>query len=127
MSIHFDKKVIGKDLLDQYGIEKRYKIFRNAYKNDCEQAKALFIIRFQLKNMSSKINKIFSLLPMLFLIHFKGFMSKYWLCDDNTNECIGVYCWKSRADAERYANGIAVSFMKKRSIKDSVTYEIRDI
>lgn len=59
---------------------------------------------------------------MLILIHFKGLSSKYWLMDEKTNTCMGVYRWQTIEDAQRYAQSIAMRFMKKRSNPDSVKF-----
>lgn len=122
--IHFNKSKVGTDLFDKYGIEKRFKVFRYAYRDNWEDAKARFVVHFQLENMSAKANKRFSAIPMLFLIRFRGFMAKYWLCDEGTGECMGVYHWKTVEDAERYSKSIAMRFMTKRSVEGSVWFDI---
>jgi hypothetical protein len=127
MKIHFDESKIGNSLEMEYNIPKEFKVFRYAYKDNAESAKALFIVQFQLRNMDGKRNIRFSKIPMRALFHFRGFMSKYWLLDEKTNTCIGVYRWATIADAERYSKSIAMKFMKKRSVKDSVSYRIQEI
>lgn len=87
-------------------------------------AKALFIVKFQLKNMGGNRNITFSKIPMRALFHFKGFRSKYWLLDDKTNTCMG---WATIADAERYSKSIAMKFMKKRSVEGSISFRIHKI
>jgi len=54
-------------------------------------------------------------------------MSKYWLLDEKTNTCMGVYRWATIADAERYSKSIAMKFMKKRSVEGSVSFSIQKI
>lgn len=125
--VNFDEEVVGKDLYEQYGINRDFKIFRYAYKEDADSAKALFKVKFQLSNMSVEKNKKFSAIPMRFLIRFKGFESKYWLCNAKTNECMGVYRWKTIEDAKRYSGSIAMRFMTMRSVKGSVSYEIKEL
>ena len=122
--IHFDKSIIGTDLSKKYGIDPRFKVFRYAYRDDWKEAKARFVVHFQLKNMSATANKRFSAIPMMFLIHFRGFMAKYWLCDKETGECMGVYHWRTLKDAKRYSKSIAMCFMSKRSVKGSVWCKI---
>lgn len=127
MKIYFDESMVGENLKEEYQIPERFKVFRYAYKKNAESAKALFIVKFQLKNMDGDRNIRFSKIPMRALFHFKGFMSKYWLLDEKTNTCMGVYRWATIADAERYSKSIAMKFMKLRSVKGSVSYQIQKI
>jgi len=126
MKIKFDKSVVGYPLKkDIYNISNNYKVFRHVLKSTKEKdPEAMFVIKFQLKNMNAKINKIFSLLPMCVLLCMKGFREKYYLTNYDTNECIGVYRWQSVEDAKRYASSIAVEFMTKRSVEGSIHYKI---
>ena len=122
--MNYDKNVIGKTLTEKYGIDSNFKIFRYAYRNDWKEAEARFIVKFQLKKMNVNANKLFSNIPKIVLFHFKGFKAKYWLCNEKTNECMGVYHWATYDDAKRYSESIAMRFMKKRSVPGSVKFEI---
>lgn len=125
MKYVFNKTVVGKALPKAYHVNKNFKIFRYAeLKKQEKKAEAWFIVRFSLKRMNVKKNRYFSLLPMLILFRFKGFCSKYWLMDETTNTCMGVYRWQTRADAERYAHSIAMKFMSMRSVPGSVQFQI---
>lgn len=127
MKIYFDKSKVGKNLEVEYNIPEEFKVFRYAYKENAESAKALFIVRFQLKHMDGNKNIRFSKIPMRALFHFKGFLSKYWLLDKKTNTCMGVYRWATIEDAENYSKSIAMKFMKRRSVEGSVSYRIQEI
>ena len=123
MRIHFNKEVVGQSLPSVYGVEERFKIFRYAeIRKKAKEPEAWFIVRFQLKNMDVRKNKVFSIFPMLLLFHFKGFRSKYWLMDEKTNTCMGVYRWQTLEDARRYSQSIAMKFMTKRSTPHSVKF-----
>ncbi len=123
MNIYFNKDVVGQSLPSVYQIDKRFKIFRYAeIRKKEKEPEAWFIVRFQLKNMDVNKNKMFSILPMLVLFRFKGFRSKYWLMDEATNTCMGVYRWQTLEDARRYSKSIAMKFMTKRSNEGSVHY-----
>lgn len=124
MKVYFDESMVGKNLNEEYNIPEIFKVFRYAYKENAESAKALFVVKFQLKNMDGDRNIRFSKIPMRALFHFRGFLSKYWLLDERTNTCMGVYRWATIADAERYSKSIAMKFMKKRSVEGSVSYWI---
>lgn len=127
MKIYFDESKVGKNLKEEYKISETFKIFRYAYKENADSAEALFMVKFQLKNMDGNRNIRFSKIPMGALFHFKGFMSKYWLLEEKTNTCMGVYRWATIADAERYSKSIAMKFMKKRSVEGSLSYSIQKI
>lgn len=122
--MNYDKGVIGKALTDEYGIGREFKIFRYAYRNDWKESKARFYVKFKLKKMNTERNKLFSMLPMLVLFRFKGFRAKYWLCNEQTNECVGLYHWATYEDAKRYSQSIAMKFMMLRSVEGSVEFEI---
>ena len=85
---------------------------------------AVFIVRFQPKNMTVEENKKFSRIPMLVFMGFHGFRSKYWMVDIATGLCQGIYEWDTLQDAENYSKSIALSFMTKRSVSGSVSFEI---
>ncbi len=123
MKIYFDKSIIGKNLPNLYHIDQRFKIFRYVeIQKRGKEPEAWFIVRFQLKNMTVSKNRFFSIFPMLLLFFFKGFRSKYWLMDEKTNTCMGVYRWQTIEDAEYYSKSIAMKFMTKRSNKGSIHY-----
>ncbi len=125
MRIKFNKAVVGDSLPEVYGIGKQYKIFRNVeIQKNKKEPEGWFIVRFTLENMSVQKNRLFSRIPMLVLFLFKGFRSKYWLMDEETNTCMGVYRWQTRRDAERYSSSIAMKFMTKRSKEGSVQFEV---
>lgn len=125
MKYQFNKTVVGKALPEAYHVNQDFKVFRYAeLKNKDQEAEAWFIVRFSLKRMNVKRNQYFSLLPMLALFHFKGFYSKYWLMDEKTNTCMGVYRWQTKADAQHYAHSIAMKFMTMRSIPGSIQFQI---
>lgn len=105
----------------------QFKAFRYAERVREVEPGARFEITFQLKNMSAKENEKFSLLPMFFVIGCKGFRSKYWLVNEQTNTCKGIYQWDSLEDAVEYSKSFAVKFMEKRSVEGSVHYKIDQI
>lgn len=125
MGIKFDKSVIGESFFEKYGVSKDYRIFRHVFfhKNK-PKPEALFIVKFQLKNMNPKLNVLFSVFPMMVMLCMKGFREKYYLTDYNTGRCAGVYRWQTFENAERYSKSIAMRFMKSRSIEGSVSYKI---
>ena len=125
MKLYIDKEVVGKSLPESYKVPERFKIFRYAeIRKKQREPEGWFIVRFQLRHMDVKKNQWFSLLPMLVLVRFKGFRSKYWLMDEASNTCMGVYRWQTEEDAIRYAQSIAMKFMRMRSVEGSVSYQV---
>lgn len=127
MQIHFDESKIGQTLTAEYGIPESFRIFRYAYKGNVDEAEAMFFVTFRLKKMDAQRNIRFSKIPMRALFRFRGFLSKYWLLDESTNTCMGVYRWNTVADAERYAKSIAMNFMRMRSVPGSVSCRVEKI
>jgi len=127
MKVLFDESKVGRTLTDEYGIPPAFRVFRYAYRENADAAEALFVVSFQLKGMDGKKNIGFSRIPMRALFRFRGFLSKYWLLDESTNTCMGVYRWATVEDAERYARSIAMRFMKMRSVPGSVHWRVEKI
>lgn len=124
--VRFIKSSIGKEFIIEYG--KKFTVFRHVviYTNKKKHIRpqAIFKIRFLPKDVTIEENKRFSRIPMLFFMGFHGFRSKYWMVDEITGLCQGVYEWETLQDAENYSKSIAVRFMTKRSIPGSVNFEI---
>jgi hypothetical protein len=127
-NIEFIKSSIDKEFTMEDGI--RFKVFRHVIirsdNSNRNHPQAVFRIRFQPKGMTAQQNKNFSKLPMLIFMGFQGFRSKYWMVNEETGVCQGVYEWDTLQDAERYSESIALRFMTKRSVEGSVSYEIID-
>lgn len=108
---------------------RRFSVFRRvviAVPEGTPDPAAVFVVRFTPARMGPRLNKIFSLLPLLVFMGFTGFRSKYWCVDEKTGMCQGIYEWQTRGDAERYAKSIAMRFMARRSVPGSVSARIVD-
>jgi len=105
----------------------RYRVFRHVRIKRKKLPEALFIIRFQLKEMDPKTNERFSRLPMLVFMGFRGFYEKYWGVQDESGKCQGVYYWQRYEDALAYSRSIAVKFMTRRSLPGSVNFEVHKL
>ena len=85
---------------------------------------AVFRPRFHVSGMSVRVNILFSLLPMFFIIGLPGFRSKLWLVNPNNGDFSGYYEWDTVQDAENYGNSFAAKFMTGRSVPGSVSFKI---
>ena len=101
----------------------RHVVIRQTIKKHAKP-QAVFIVRFQPKNMTVEENKRFSRIPMLVFMGFHGFRSKHWMVDTATGLCQGVYEWDTLRDAENYSKSMALRFITKRSVSGSVSFEI---
>ena len=124
--LHFPGERIGEVLTMEDG--KVYTVFRQAIVDPSpDQPKepgVTFKVRFRVARMSTKQNKLFSLLPIPFFVGLPGFRSKLWMLNEASSECQGIYQWDTMQDAENYASSFAMKFMTLRSIPGSVSYEI---
>lgn len=84
----------------------------------------IFIVRFKLSEMSVEKNIKFSRFPIPMFIGLPGFRAKFWLLNKETGYNQGIYQWKTERDATNYAKSFAIDFMKKRSLPNSISYEI---
>lgn len=103
-----------------------FKVFRHVIikSKDRNKSNAVFIVRFKTKNLSAKANKRFSLFPIPLFIGLPGFLEKYWTVNEDTGFSQGIYQWKSKELAEKYSKSFAYKFMKRRSVINSVSFQI---
>ena len=124
--IHFPKNHVGEVIKTENGQE--FIIFRQVImdpsQNQPEKPGATFRVQFHVAHMSPRQNKIFSLLPIPFIIGLPGFRSKLWMLNEATGECQGIYEWDTVEYAKKYANSFAMRFMTMRSVPGSISCEI---
>jgi hypothetical protein len=124
--VHFPKGRIGEAITMDDG--RRFEVFRQAIvdRRDGKRTPpgAKFIVRFRLANMSPRMNKPFSLIPMPFCMGVPGFRSKLWTLDAGSGDFQGVYEFDAVEDAENYSRSFAVTFIARRSVPGSVSYRI---
>jgi hypothetical protein len=124
--VHFPRNRMGEVMTMDDG--QRFQIFRQAIVDNKKGKQTIpgarFIVRFHLANMSPKMNKPFSLIPMLFCIGVPGFMTKLWTLNVVNGDFQGVYEFETVKDAEAYAGSFAIRFMRGRSVPGSVSYKI---
>ena len=118
----FDAAPVGARLRMSDGRD--FRIFRRIEIDAPTPPETTFIVRFRPRRMPPWLNRTFSLLPMIPMLGFRGFRSKYWCVDDATGLFQGVYEWQTQADAETYSRSIALRFIQGRSEPGSVTFSI---
>ena len=77
--------------------------------------------------LSHKANKLASIIPMLMIAGFPGFIAKIYAVNPENGYWQGMYQWKSVEYLEEYKKSLVFRIMNKRAIRGSVTMsEIKD-
>ena len=124
-NIYFPRSNIGKQIKIENGDHAQ--IFRQVIvwkKSVDDKFAALFHVAFHLKNMSQRMNKLYSRFPIPFFVGLPGFCAKFWCHDTLNGDFHGFYKWQSEDHAEEYSKSYAMEFMSKRSVSESIHYEI---
>lgn len=79
-----------------------------------------FIVNFKFASLSYKANKIASIIPMLLITGFPGFITKMYAVNFKNGYWQGLYQWKSKKNLEEYKQSFVYSMMKKRAITDTI-------
>ncbi len=124
--IHFPKEYVGKKVVMYDG--QKFTIFRHVTLNSgssyLKKSMAVFRVRFKFAKLSHKANKLASLIPIPLIIGFPGFKDKVWMINEDTGFWQGVYQWESEDAVERYIKSFVLGVMNKRSVPNSISYEI---
>lgn len=94
-------------------------ITKHPYIND--QHNVVFIVSFKFARLSHKQNKIASLIPMLLISGFPGFITKIYAVNPDNGYWQGMYEWKSKQALEDYKKSFVFKMMNKRAIESSIT------
>ena len=118
--LYLDKTVLMKD-------NSKCKIFRHiTIKNVHDDAEStVFIVSFKFSRLSHKANKKASIIPMLLITGFPGFVKKIYAVNPENGYWHGIYQWKSIKYLEEYKKSFVFRIMKKRAIRGSIhSFEI---
>lgn len=124
-NISFHHKKIGEAIDLNNG--RKAVIFRQVIFNrkECSDHDAvLFHVKFHIAGMSPNMNKLFSQIPIPFFVGLPGFCAKFWCYDTSNVDAHGFYKWQTRFHAEKYSHSFAMKFMSRRSVPDSIEFEI---
>lgn len=102
---------------------KRFVIFRHITTDPLKfvDGECVFIVSFKFARLSHKANKITSIIPMLMIAGFPGFIAKIYAVNPNDGYWQGMYQWKSINHLEEYKKSFVFKMMNKRAIPDSIT------
>lgn len=101
---------------------KKFVIFRHItyYPLNHVGGECVFIVSFKFARLSHKANKLTSIIPMLMIAGFPGFVAKIYAVNQNDGYWQGMYQWKSVEYLEDYKKSFVFKMMNKRAITDSI-------
>ncbi|KJF44138.1 hypothetical protein [Draconibacterium sediminis] len=99
-----------------------FQIFRHATKKkvDFNTQFTVFIVSFKFLHLSHKANKLTSIVPMLLITGFPGFVKKIYAVNYKNGYWQGMYQWKSLENLEEYKRSFVFKMMNKRAIQESI-------
>jgi hypothetical protein len=102
---------------------KTFRIFRDIRKNPIgeESGNCVFVVRFRFAHLSQCSNRLASVIPMLIIAGFPGFMQKIYAEDAESGFWQGMYQWRSQNDLEAYQKSFIFHMMNKRAVSGSLT------
>jgi hypothetical protein len=124
------KLIIGKLRLSNQFIDKivvmdknsNYQIFRHITNKqvNSDLKTTVFIVSFKFSHLSHKANKLTSIIPMLLITGFPGFVKKIYAVNHKNGYWQGMYQWESMESLEEYKNSFVFKVMNKRAIPESI-------
>lgn len=110
----------------------RFEIFRHisCFPPHHNDQSCVFIVSFKFSRLSHRANKIASIIPMLLIAGFPGFISKAYAVNHQNGYWQGIYQWRSARDLEEYQRSFVFRMMNKRAVPGtlkSVTLEDHEI
>lgn len=99
-----------------------YEIFRHITNKqvDSDSKSTVFIVSFKFSKLSHKANKLTSIIPMLLITGFPGFVKKIYAVNHKNGYWQGMYQWESIENLEEYKKSFVFKAMNKRAIPGSV-------
>lgn len=109
-----------------------YEIFRHITNKQVESdfKSTVFIVSFKFSKLSHKANKRASIIPMLLITGFPGFVKKIYAVNHKNGYWQGMYQWASVEDLEEYKKSFVFKVMNKRAVPgsiNSVQYENKSL
>ena len=80
----------------------------------------VFIVNFKFARLSHKANKLTSIIPMLMITGFPGFVAKMYAVNPDDGYWQGMYQWKSIKHLEDYKKSFVFRMMNRRAINKTI-------
>jgi hypothetical protein len=121
--LKFSKQYLGNKIKMKNGSE--FTIFRNITRHPLNQSTmdCVFIVSFKFSHLTYKANKITSVIPMLLITGFPGFIKKIYTVNFENGYWQGMYQWESKEHLEEYKKSFVFRMMNKRAIQSSISSE----
>jgi hypothetical protein len=118
--LRLTKNYINKTI--QMNNESRFVIFRHISTYPLNQAdgNCVFIVSFKFAHLSHKANKLTSIIPMLMIAGFPGFIAKIYTVNLENGFWQGMYQWESFEYLEAYKKSFVFKMMNKRAIQETI-------
>ena len=118
--LRFSKDYINTFIQMENG--KKFVIFRHITTHPAKQfdGECVFIVSFKFAHLSHKANKLTSIIPMLMISGFPGFVSKIYAVNPNDGYWQGMYQWESIEHLEEYKKSFVFRMMNKRAIQETI-------
>ncbi|MEJ2614726.1 MAG: hypothetical protein P8Z35_07195 [Ignavibacteriaceae bacterium] len=102
--------------------ENRFVVFRHisTYPLNQSDGDCVFIVSFKFAHLSHKANKLTSIIPMLMIAGFPGFIAKIYAVNFENGYWQGMYQWKSFEYLEAYKKSFVFKMMNKRAIQETI-------
>ena len=112
--------------------DSNFEIFRHIAKKKFtfNSKYTMFIVSFKFSHLSHKANKITSIVPMLLITGFPGFIKKVYAVNYINGYWQGMYQWESLEYLEEYKKSFVFKVMNKRAIPEtikSIQYENKSL
>jgi hypothetical protein len=99
-----------------------FTIFRQIKKRKAKLSEhsVIFVVRFKFAHLSHEANKLASIIPMLLIAGFPGFIQKAYAVNRENGYWQGIYEWQSPSHLEAYRLSFVYRMMNKRALKGSL-------
>jgi hypothetical protein len=99
-----------------------FRIFRNIGTNPVKSGRdhCVFIVSFKFSRLSHNANRVASVIPMMIIAGFPGFVQKIYAVNDHNGYWQGMYEWSSEEHLARYQRSLVFRVMNKRAIPGSI-------
>jgi len=129
-SLRYSKKYLHDIVKMEDGQE--FTVFRHisTYPLRNSETATVFIVSFKFAHLSHKSNKLASIIPMLLISGFLGFVTKIYTVNYKNGYWQGMYQWRSKQALEEYKKSFVFRMMNKRAIDNtlhSVEFENRKL
>lgn len=119
-SLRLSNKYLNQKI--QMDPDSSYEIFRHITRKNVhfDSKHTVFIVSFKFSHLSHKANKLASIIPMLLISGFPGFVKKIYAHNPKNEYWQGMYQWKSIEYLEEYKKSFVFKMMNKRANPESI-------